>query len=136
MTPEEYNSIVASLASKLAHAIALAEGYFVSGSLPNRINNPGDMKLGDRGWGVEEDKTVYPDPQTGMDALTRECTAILTGASHVYRVEWNFLQVAVKWTGGDNDGDWCKIVTDNLNIDPMTTIADWVKGAVDNGPIV
>ena len=29
--------------SKIADAIAFAEGYFVSGSRPRRNNNPGDL---------------------------------------------------------------------------------------------
>ncbi len=30
--------------NKLASAIATQEGFFVSGSLPNRTNNPGDLR--------------------------------------------------------------------------------------------
>jgi len=131
MNDPEYNTLVSTLADKLAHAIALAEGYFVAGSLPNRINNPGDMKLGDRGHGTEHDKTIYLTADDGWAALGRECTAILTGASHVYFVSWNFLQVADKWTGSDNSGAWCRIVCDNLNVDPTTTLVEWVKGAAN-----
>lgn len=131
MTDQEYNSLIASLALKFAQAVALAEGYYVAGSLPNRINNPGDLELGDRGYGVEQQKTIYFTAEDGWDALERECTAILTGSSHVYSVDWTLSQVASKWTGGDNDGAWVKIVVEKLNLDPMTTIADWVKGVAD-----
>ena len=38
-------------ADKFARAIAKAEGFGLPGALPTRANNPGDMMLGDRGWG-------------------------------------------------------------------------------------
>lgn len=139
MTNEEYNAIIHTLSLKLAKAIATAEGAFIPDSLPNRTHNPGDMKLGDRGYGVEQQKTVYAkadfsadikDTSDGASALRRQCTAMLTGGSHVYSVNDTFAAVAVKWTGGDKPGPWCKIVTDNLNVNPIMVLADWIKSAV------
>lgn len=139
MSPDKYDTLIADLATKMAWAIATAEGFFIAGSLPNRINNPGDMKLGDKGWGVEQEKTVYPkadfnsiisDYADGVSALRRQCIAMLTGSSHVYKPSDTFAAVAVKWTGGDKPGAWCKIVTDNLNVNPIMVLSDWVKDAV------
>jgi hypothetical protein len=133
-----YNTIIDELAVKLAYAIALAEGFFMQGSLPARTFNPGDMKLGDRGWGQVDGKTVYSkaDPAASLDdrtdgwsALKRECIAMLTGASLVYSVNNTFIEVAITWTGGDDPGAWCKIVSAKLNVDPTMTLAEWVKGA-------
>jgi hypothetical protein len=138
----QYSSIIDALAVKLAYAIALAEGFFMEGSLPARTFNPGDMKLGDRGFGMEQEKTIYAkaDPAASLDdrtdgwsALKRECTAILTGASTVYSVNNSFVEVSILWTGGDNPGPWCKIVCAKLEVDPIATISEWVKGAIDAG---
>jgi len=118
----------------LAHAIALAEGFYAGDSLPYRIHNPGDLELGDRGWGTDANKTVYPkaDPDAdisdwtdGYSALRREIHAIFAGASRVYTTADTFGQLAAKWTGGDNPGAWCKIVTDNLGVSPFDKLGDW-----------
>jgi hypothetical protein len=133
-----YNSMINVLAEDMADAIAIAEGFFVEGSLPARTFNPGDMKLGDRGWGEVDGKTVYAkadsdapidDHTDGWSALRRQCTAMLTGASSMYSVNNTFIEAAITWTGGDNPGPWCKIVCAKLNVDPTMTLAEWVKGA-------
>jgi hypothetical protein len=139
MTNEQYDAVIAELSLKLAKAIATAEGFFQPGTLPNRIHNPGDMKLGDRGYGVEHEKTIYAkadfnasldDRTDGASALRRQCDAMLMGGSHVYSPNDTFESLSIKWTGGDNPGAWCKIVTDNLNVSPLTVLADWIKLAV------
>jgi hypothetical protein len=139
-----YDATIDRLADKLAKAIALAEGFYAADSLPSRINNPGDLELGDRGFGTHNKKTGYAkadiagdiaDKTDGFSALRRECRAILTGASSIYHVNFTFAAIALKWTGNDNPGAWCKIVTEKLNLNPMTTIVDWVKGEVDNNEL-
>lgn len=140
MDQPEYDQLVDRLADKLAKAIALAEGFYAADSLPSRIHNPGDLELGDRGFGTHNKKTGYAkadieaditDKTDGFSALRRECRAILTGASGVYHVNFTFAAIALKWTGNDSPGAWCKIVTEKLNLSPITTVADWVKSAVD-----
>lgn len=126
---QAYDELIQSLAGKLSYAIAHAEGYFAHGSLPGRINNPGDMELGDKGWGVDNGKTIYASATEGWNALRRECTAILTGASHVYSVSDTIADVARKWTGGDNDGAWAAIVAEKLSLYPDTVMKDWIKAA-------
>lgn len=124
---------------RIAVAIATAEGFYVAGSLPQRCCNPGDMKLGDRGWGVEAGKTRYlkadigadiADHTDGFSALRRELEATLLGASHVYTPSDTIETLAAKWTGGDNAGAWARIVAEKLVADPMTQLADLV-GAQD-----
>lgn len=127
---------IPSIASELAYAIAVAEGFFVADSVPARSFNPGDMELGDRGWGVLQGKTIYvkadwnaslDDRTDGCSALRRECIAILSGASLENPVNATFEAFAFKWTGNDAPGAWCRIVTEKLNVDPMMTLAAWVK---------
>ena len=130
--------LIANLAIKLAFAISIAEGFYVAGSVPARCHNPCDLELGDRGWGVDNGKTIFAmaDPDTAMDdrtdgwaAARRECLAILSGASFVYNVNMTFEEVAAKYTGGDNPGAWSRIVCEKLNVSPMDTLAEWVKAS-------
>ena len=136
MMPENYSALIMTLASEMAAAIALAEGGNVEGALPFRIHNPGDLELGDRGYGVEQAKTCYAqadplaaitDETDGYSALRRECTAILIGASHAYSPSDTFEQIAARWTGGDNSGAWSRIVCGKLGVEPLDRLVDWVK---------
>ena len=110
-----FNSIIDALAVRMAYAIALAEGFFVEGSLPQRINNPGDMKLGDRGWSTDYGKTVYLKADPAMP------------------VSLTFVEMATVWTGNDNPGAWAKIVCAKLEVDPTMTICEWVKSQAEQG---
>jgi hypothetical protein len=123
-------------ATALAKAIAKAEGFGVPGALPTRINNPGDMELGDRGWGTEAAKTIYPkadwnadfsDKTDGCSALRRECFAILTGASHSFDLSWSFAQLAQEWTGGDKPAAWASIVSQSIGISTETTVREYTS---------
>lgn len=129
--------VIGGKADALAKRIARAEGFGVAGALPTRINNPGDMKLGDRGWGIEQGKTIYlkadwnadlQDKTDGCSALRRECGAILSGFSHVYKTDWTFQELAQEWTGGDNSGEWCSIVCGGLAMTPEMTLQQYIEG--------
>jgi hypothetical protein len=114
-------------ADELSKAISKAEGFSVPGALPTRINNPGDMELGNRGWGTEAAKTIYEkadwnasltDKTDGCSALRRECFVILSGASHNFEPSMTFLQLAQEWTGGDKPNAWAAIVCQELGTEP------------------
>ena len=62
----------------------LAEGIARAGRLlcaehplPARIHNPGDLEIGDRGYGVQAGKTCFPDDRTGWNWLFGECSLML-----------------------------------------------------------
>jgi|ERR1700674_829768 len=131
-------TLVQGKADALAKAIALAEGGLKEGTLPYRIHNPGDLELGDRGWGIAAAKTIYlkadwtadlSDKTDGCSALRRECLAILSGASHTFEPSWNLLEFAQKWTGGDNPESWAKIVAGHLEIETDTILATYAEAA-------
>ena len=77
-----------------AQAIAKAEGFGVAGALPTRCHNPGDLEVGDVGYGTDEDKTIFSEDQDGWMALEHQCDLMLTGNSHLYKPSMNILQVA------------------------------------------
>lgn len=112
---------------KLAQAIAKAEGFGPPENLPTRINNPGDLELGDLGHGVQAGKTVFQDVNDGWERLYSECWLMLTGTSHIYGPTNTILRVAEKYTGGDNSESWARIVAGNIGVTSLNTLADYLN---------
>src|SRR5215472_2619672 len=110
----------------LAQAIARAEGYDASGSLPFRINNPGDLEIGDIGHGLDAGKTIFPTAEEGWNALYHEVLLMLSGRSHVYSSGKPLSWIAAKYTGNDNAEAWAKIVSGHLGLQPTNTLADYL----------
>jgi hypothetical protein len=67
-------SIKDTVISKIADAIAFAEGYNALGSRPRRNNNPGDLEQDVTGKAVGHDGpyVIYASPQDGLEAM---CTS-------------------------------------------------------------
>lgn len=108
----------------LAEAIATAEGFYVPNSLPARCHNPGDLELGNVGGGTVNGKTVFPDDSAGWMALQHQCDLMLTGHSHVYKLTDNILEVAFKYTGGDNPTAWAMTVAQKLGVSQNTKLSE------------
>lgn len=112
-------------------AIAKAEGYYAQGSIPGAAHNPGDLKLGDKGFGTMGNGiTVFPDEKTGFKALGRQVQAIQTGKSANYNPDMTLAQVAEKYTGKDKAADWANTVGQGIGMDPSTKISDADKTAL------
>jgi hypothetical protein len=105
-----------------AQAISRAEGFGPPENLPTRCNNPGDLELGDIGYGTDEGKTIFPSEQAGWAELEYQCEKMMTGTSHAYKPSMNFLQVAQLYTGGDDAAGWAQTVTQILGISVTTTL--------------
>ena len=101
---------------ELAQAIARAEGYYVSGSLPQRRNNPGALKLDGN------EITQFATPSEGWAALHRQLEKILNGESAFYTPDMSIRQVAEIWTGGDKPDAWARIVAGELQVDETLSI--------------
>lgn len=111
--------------SRLAYAIAHAEGFFIPLSIPARCNNPGDLEKGDIGLGTERNKTIFKNPSTGWLALELQIEYMLNGKSRIYAITDTIEQVAAKWTGNDNAAFWAWNVATTLGIkttDPLSTL--------------
>lgn len=111
--PRSSSTVVNQLATGIAHA----EGYYRPLSRPARNHNPGDitdsfgMATGKDSGGL----SIFPDDQTGWDALTHKLENILAGTSTVYFPSEAITQLAQTWTDGDNPGPWAQIVVSHLN---------------------
>jgi hypothetical protein len=112
--------------TEMAQAIAKAEGFGPPGNLPTRINNPGDLELGDRGQGVNNGKTIFATVEDGWEALEGQVRWMLTGNSRIYKLSDTLLEVAEKYTGRDNPDAWAVIVAGELGITISTTLASYV----------
>ena len=90
------------LISKIADAIAFAEGYFVPGSRPRRNNNPGDLERDLTGKGVARDGpyVIYATSQDGREALERQVRLMFAG-SHIYKPSMTIAEVAHRYTAAD-----------------------------------
>ena len=110
-----------------AKAIARAEGYYVPHSLPNRYNNPGDLKaraseqypgqlrIGKKGH------VVFKTPAAGWAALYKQIDRIMDGTSRFYTPNTSLLQMSKMYAR--NYRVWARNIAHNLNV-PVTTTLD------------
>jgi hypothetical protein len=107
-------------------AIATAEGFFVSGSRPQRNNNPGDLTVDTTGTGIGKDGAfiVYASATDGWAALNKQVQLILTDASNFYNSGMTLRDIASVYTTTDQTA-WASTVANALGISldvPVSTL--------------
>lgn len=113
----------------IAEAIAVAEGFYVAGSIPQRANNPGDLMMGDVLPGMPTQGTlgagivVFVNLTDGWTALKHKVGNMLGGNSRVYQPDMTIAQVASKYTATQQT-EWANNVAGGLGVTPDTTLAD------------
>ncbi len=114
----------------LANAIALANGYNVVGSVPNKNNNPGNLKNGDVGFGVDSvGNTIYGTPEMGNLALRTQAAHILNGDNKMFSYSPARTPLSVIGTIlAPNDASWIKNVASSLGINPSTKLSTITNG--------
>lgn len=80
----------------MAQAIARAEGFYVSGSLPARANNPGNLKLG--GAKTMNGITIFDTADLGWAALYRQLQLIVENRSAYYGLGMTLRDMGQRWT--------------------------------------
>lgn len=124
-----------------AAAIAEAEGYGVSGSVPQRAHNPGDLGPGDTGvsdviHAVGSDVSVLsPDNNDaqGWSILYEKLQRAFSGGSAIYKPSMTILEFAEHYVGTRGDWqDWASHVAEYLqgagyNVDTNTTIQEYTS---------
>jgi hypothetical protein len=122
------NIVAPTKVKALAHAIAHAEGYYIKNSLPNRLHNPGDIRLlpGQHVAGqVGLDKhhyVIFKNDVAGFVALYNLINRIAEDSSNRYSVHMTFAAFARKYVGGPDWSVWLKIVCKTLTVSPRETL--------------
>lgn len=83
----------------LANAIAFNEGYGIEDAIPTTSNNPGDLELGDIGYGTTGAITNFPSFSAGYTALLNQAQKMISGGSSVYSPTESIAQAAATYTG-------------------------------------
>jgi hypothetical protein len=112
----------------VARAIARAEGANVAGTVPDTLNNPGDISDGGATYGFEMHSgsavTHFPDKQTGWQWLYNKLhNAFVLGQSHVYSPNMTWTDLAQKWAGDWQN--WVTNVTGPLNVSQDDRVGDY-----------
>jgi hypothetical protein len=89
----------------LANAIANAEGFGKDSSIPTRANNPGDLELGNVGFGTVTARggqqiTVFGSVSDGWAALNNQISKIFSGRSRYYKPEMSLQEFGSIYSGG------------------------------------
>jgi hypothetical protein len=89
--------------SRIADAIAFAEGYFKEGSRPRQDNNPGDLERDITGKAAGHDGPyiIYRTAEDGREALEQQVRLMFSG-SRIYRPSMTILEVAQHYTSTES----------------------------------
>lgn len=112
-------SDLTTVVEALAQAIATAEGFFVSGSLSQRSNNPGDLT--DANGSIE----VFPTASDGWNALRRQVESMFDGSSRFYNPSMSLADIGQIYAGGDPA--WSSNVAAALGVSVDTTLNQLVS---------
>jgi hypothetical protein len=120
----------AAVISKIADAIAFAEGYFVAGSRPRRNNNPGDLErdLTGKAAGWDGPYVIYATAQDGREALERQVRLMFAG-SRIYKPSMTIAEVALHYTATQPES-WAANVAARLGVTVETRLEE-VRVAYD-----
>jgi hypothetical protein len=117
----------------LGEAIARAEGFFVSGSIPDRANNPGNLKIGTVSGlqPLSNGISVFPSRDAGWAALYRQLGLIATSKSKVYTSGplTTIREMGNKWAPGGIEnvaGQWASSVAKILGVSVDTPLSRWL----------
>jgi len=113
---------------EVAHAIARTEGFYVRGTIPNRLHNPGDIRSNRRGVypgqsGLYHGYVVFRDNASGWRALRAQLQRIVDGTSTKYTQDMTFIQIGRVYA---EDPQWPKTLCKILKISPWLTFAEFM----------
>jgi hypothetical protein len=117
----------------IAEAIARAEGFYVAGTAPSLMHNPGDLSPGDEHGFATGGPPEYhggsfvihfATDADGWNALRLKLSNIANGVSAVYSPDMTWNEIASRWAG--NSGAWVNNVTSFLGVEKDSTFADYV----------
>jgi len=116
---------LAGQVSRIAWAIARAEGFLVAGSRPKRNHNPGNLTQDLTGKAIGRDGlyVIYATDEDGLEALKKQVGLMLSGKSKVYKPTMTILEVAERYTTTEQE-DWARNVARGLGVSIRTPLKD------------
>jgi len=113
--------------SRIAEAIAFAEGFHVAGSRPRRNNNPGNLTLdiagGGRTVGRDGAYVVYATAADGWEDLKAQVRMMLANKSRFYNRDMRLIDVARIYTATEQDA-WARNVAFKLGVTSETKLSE------------
>jgi hypothetical protein len=114
------------MASSLANAISQLEGFGNPSSIPTLANNPGNLELGDVGYGTitaqgGQQITIFGSLDDGWTALENQLSKIFNGTSNYYTPDQTLAQFGNTYSGGNPS--YGTNLASKLGVDPSTTLA-------------
>jgi len=100
---------------QMAIAIAKQEGFYVTGSIPQRANNPGDLKIPNTSTLPGTSITAFQSVSAGWDALYHQLMLIVTGQSSYYNLDMTIEQMSRVWTVTQQQ-PWASNVASQLGV--------------------
>lgn len=125
--PTASEADISAKISRLAHAIARTEGFYVRGTLPNRLHNPGDIRSRlphayEGQTGLYHGYVVFRGDQFGWAALYQQIRKVLDDDSAYYNREMTFAQIAKVYAASPQ---WPKTLCKILQISPRLTFDEY-----------
>lgn len=116
--------IAAPFAYPPASIKAFADAITAAENSDPQYNNPGDLKP--PGWTGPTfgpgKIAIFASPSEGLQRLYFQLQLIANNYSRVYNTDMSILQMADKWTGGDNPQGWAETVANRLGTTPDANI--------------
>jgi hypothetical protein len=116
------------MVQQFAQAIALAEGFNVSESIPQRANNPGDITdvgqgfPGDTGQRIGQNIIVFDTAANGWNALYAQVQLMLSGNDPLYPASATLQQVGGVYAS--DPVNWPANVASVLGVSINTTLGE------------
>jgi hypothetical protein len=110
---------------QFAQAIARAEGFYIVGSLPQRLNNPGDLKVPGTRTDPASGLTVFESIEQGWQGLYRQLGLVVSGNSANYRLSMTIRQMGnIYAPAADRNlpGAWAQNVAGYLGVSVDTPL--------------
>lgn len=115
--------------AKFANAIARTEGFYIKGTIPHRLHNPGDITTSlphayPGQVGIYRGYAIFKKDSYGWAALRDQIQRVIDGKSTRYTQDMTFKQIARIYA---EDSRWAKTVCKILGIEESTTFAEYFE---------
>jgi hypothetical protein len=111
-----------------AKAIARTEGFYIKGTIPNRLHNPGDIMTSlphayPGQTGIYKHYAVFRSDKWGWLALENQIQKVIDGTSTKYTQDMTMVQIAKVYA--ENWRYWGRTVCKILQISPQLTFQEY-----------